>query len=95
MIFRRLTGVGIQDSDPRLKEMVAAIDEGHPERAAKAAKSDSRFYNVLLRNWASPWSSVAVTTLSPFDDIQASAVGLVRDSLDFRLLLTDSNQHGL
>lgn len=87
-IFRRLTGTGLLASDPRLAQMVKAIESGKPEDAARIATTDKSFYNVTLRNWAAPWSSKDAMPDNTFDDMQATAIGIVRDELDGRLLLT-------
>jgi hypothetical protein len=87
-IFRRLTGVLISDQDPRLEEMRKAIDAGRPLDAAKIASSDRNFYRSTLKSMVSPWSDIAGSVLTPLDDLQATAIGLIRDRRDFRKILT-------
>jgi hypothetical protein len=87
-IFQRLTGTGLLESDPRFGQMVAAIANGQPGDAARIATADPNFYRVILRNWSAPWSSVEGAIDNELDDMQALALGLVRDDADARLLLT-------
>jgi hypothetical protein len=87
-IFQRLTGTGLQENDPRYAQMVGAIDDNRVGDAARIATADPNFYGVVLRNWAAPFSSVDGAIDNEFDDLQALALGLVRDDADARLLLT-------
>ena len=86
--FQRLTGTGLQESDPRYNQMVTAINAGNPGAAARIATADANFYGVVLRNWASPFSSADGALDNELDDMQALAVGIVRDDADARQLLT-------
>jgi hypothetical protein len=90
--FQRLTGTGLQETDPRYNQMVTMINGGTPGAAARIATADPNFYGVVLRNWTSPLSSADGAVDNEFDDMQALAVGLVRDDADARLLLT-GNMH--
>lgn len=99
-IFRRLTGTSLTPNDPRLAQMTAAVRSGNALGAARVATDDKNFYKVTLRNWASPWSLKDGNPAAPFDDMQALAIGVVRDELDGRLILTGkfryvSTQNGL
>lgn len=87
-IFLRLTGTGLLDSDPRYATMVQALYDNRSGDAARVATADPNFYRVILRNWSAPLSSTEGAIDNEFDDLQALAVGLVRDDLDARLLLT-------
>ncbi len=87
-IFRRLTGTSLTPNDVRLAQMTTAVRSGDTLAAARIATDDKNFYAVTLRNWAAPWSLKDGSPAAPFDDMQAMAVGVVRDQLDGRLLLT-------
>jgi hypothetical protein len=87
-MFLRLTGTPLVADDPRLAQMAEKITAGRPLEAARIATGDKNFYNITLRNWAAPWSVKDGAPDAPFDDMQATAVGIVRDELDGRLLLT-------
>jgi hypothetical protein len=91
-IFQRLTGTGLREADSRYAQMVSAINAGNTAGAARMASADANFYGVVLRNWSAPFSSADGALDNPLDDLQALAIGLVRDDADARLLLT-GNMH--
>lgn len=98
-IHDRLTG--IPPTDAVLDEMEALIVGGDPVAAARYAMdgdtdSDPNpttpnlgFYNVTLKNWAMPWTNRDFDPFPPLNDYVATVIGMVRDELDFRLLLHD------
>jgi len=45
------------------------------------------FYNVTLKNFASPWTNEAQDVFVPLNDYSATVVGLIRDGEDFRQVL--------
>ena len=47
------------------------------------------FYNVTLKNFATPWTNEEQTVFAPLNDYSATIVGAVRDELDFRRILYD------
>jgi hypothetical protein len=47
------------------------------------------FYNVTLKNFATPWTNEEQTVFSPLNDYTATVIGLVRDDADFRRVLYD------
>jgi hypothetical protein len=87
-IYARLTGSMIYDKDPRLANMAASIASGKPMDAAKIATNDRKFYDSTLRNFSAPWSSKSANPMNTLDDMQATAIGIIRDRLDIRSLLT-------
>jgi hypothetical protein len=87
-IFRRLTGLNLQPTDPLYAQMVEALEQGNAHEAARIVTADMHFYATAVRNWSSPWSSALDLTYQPFDDLQATVAGIVRDRIDFRLFLT-------
>jgi hypothetical protein len=46
------------------------------------------FYNVTVKNWASPWTNEEDDIFAPLNDYSALVIGLVRDEEDFSLLLS-------
>ena len=50
--------------------------------------NNSAFYSVTLKNWATPWTNEAMDTFAPLNDYSATVVGIVRDEVDFRQLLS-------
>ena len=45
------------------------------------------FYNVSLKNFATPWTNEEQTVFTPLNDYAATVVGLIRDGGDFRQIL--------
>lgn len=92
-IHDRLTGV--PPTAAMLEAMVDAIDSGAAVDAAlyaidgapgEAASGD--FYTVTLKNWAAPWTNESRDSFSPLNDYTATVIGMVRDNIDFRELLS-------
>ncbi len=48
------------------------------------------FYNAVVKNWASPWTNEAQDVFQPLNDYSATIVGMVRDAVDFRGILSDN-----
>lgn len=92
-IFARLTSTVLTSSDPRLAEMASLISAGDALGAAKIASNDHNFYNVTLLQFAAPFSTADASPTAVFDDMQASAVGIIRDRLDFRTFLTGDSAY--
>ncbi len=87
-LFRRLTGVPILLSDPRLAEMRDLVVAGDLAGAATIATDDDHFYHNTLRQVASVMTNVDASPLVPFNDFEAMFLGLARDNIDARELLT-------
>jgi hypothetical protein len=47
------------------------------------------FYNVTLKNWASPWTNRDQSIFAPLNDYSATVIGLVKEDEDFRQVLFD------
>jgi len=47
------------------------------------------FYNVTLKNLATPWTNEAQTVFAPLNDYSATVIGAIRDGIDFRRILYD------
>ncbi len=88
VMFRRLTGVPIFVSDPRLGQMADLIQNGRAREAAAIATKDPAFYQVTVKSFAAEISSRSETPYIGLDDIQATFIGTVRDELDARWLLS-------
>lgn len=82
----RLTGV--PPSPAVLEQMVDAIESGQPLQAAEIAMQSPYFYNVTIKNWVTPWTNEAFDTFAPLNDYTATVIGIVRDEVDFREILT-------
>lgn len=86
-LFRRLTGVSLPLSDPRVAQLQQMAQEGRYEDVAAMAIEDSRFYLGTLRNFAAVMSTQEETPSSVFNDFQAMVLGVARDGIDARQLL--------
>jgi hypothetical protein len=84
----RLTG--IPPSEGVLALMAEDIEAATDEKklaAAYRAMENQAFYNVTLKNMATPWTNEEQTVFAPLNDYTATFIGIVRDDLDFRTLL--------
>lgn len=87
-LFQALTGVPIQSQDPKLRQMRRLINRGDKLGAAQIAINDTRFYSVRLRNFAARFGNIDESPQQSFNDLQALVLGITRDDLDARELLT-------
>lgn len=90
-IHERLTGV--PPTEDILLDMVTELEPGGDggEAAAEIAMNHPAFYNVTLKNWATPWTNRDFDVFQPLNDYTATVIGLVRDGdigADFRDVLT-------
>jgi hypothetical protein len=58
-----------------------------PLGVAKAALEQSTFYTVTVKNMIAPATNEEQTVFTPLNDFTATAIGLIRDELDYRQLL--------
>ncbi|HEY7640427.1 MAG TPA: hypothetical protein VH814_11925 [Steroidobacteraceae bacterium] len=49
----------------------------------------SAFYSTTLKNFATPWTNRDRTVFAPLNDYTATVIGMVKDDLDFRGILSD------
>ena len=47
------------------------------------------FYNVVLKNWVTPWTNEDMTVFAPLNDYTATVIGIVRDDVPFNLVLSE------
>ncbi len=87
-MYDRIAGVP-PDADT-LASMVSAIDAGDARAAAALALDAPEFYDITLKNMATPWTNRERTVFAPLNDYSATFIGLVRDGADIRTLLTTS-----
>ena len=79
---------GIPPSASTLQEMTALINAGDELSAAQIALSSPSFYNVTLKNWITPWTNEESDVFAPLNDYTATVIGIVRDDIDFRQILS-------
>lgn len=82
----RITGVPANAS--QLAQMQALIDSGDAIGAAMLAIEHPAFYNVTLKNWITPWTNEAQDPFAPLNDYTATVIGMIRDDVDFREVLS-------
>lgn len=49
--------------------------------------ASANFYNVTLKNFATPWTNRDRDVFAPLNDYTATVIGMVRDNVDFREVL--------
>jgi hypothetical protein len=90
-IHDRLTGT--PPSDSLLTQMKAKIDANDAKGAAMLAMDATSveskgFYNVVLKNWVTPWTNRDRTMFAPLNDYTATVIGMVRDDVPFNTVLS-------
>jgi hypothetical protein len=80
---------GVPPSTEVLEQMVIEIEDNQdPIAAAMIAVEHPDFYNVTLKNWATPWTNVEQDPFAPLNDYSATVIGMVRDDIAFNELLS-------
>jgi hypothetical protein len=79
---------GIPPSETVLNNMEAAIINGDAIGAAQMAMDNSAFYNVTLKNFATPWTNRDQTVFAPLNDYTATIIGMIRDEVPFNQVLS-------
>ena len=97
-MYDRLTGT--PPSPELLNDLESRIDNLGGSEAARSTvalqyildKDSPRskdFYSVTLKNFASPWTNRDQSIFAPLNDYTATVIGMVRDDLDFRGVLSE------
>ncbi len=79
---------GVPPSESVLTAMETAIVAGDAFGAALLAMEDSAFYNVTLKNFATPWTNEDRTVFAPLNDYTATVIGMIRDEVPFNEVLS-------
>ena len=79
---------GVPPSAAVLDQMEQLILNGQPEQAARVAMEAPSFYTTVLKNWVTPWTNREQTVFAPLNDYTATVIGMIRDDVDFREVLT-------
>ncbi|MEO0336270.1 MAG: LamG-like jellyroll fold domain-containing protein, partial [Pseudomonadota bacterium] len=87
-LYQRLVGIKISIDAPIIKDMESFIDNDDWMSAAALATEDPGFYNLVVRDYAVKMSNRELTVKAPLNDMAAMFIGVTRDELDARLLLT-------
>ena len=81
-LYTSLTGS--VPSKAYLRELQALVSSGQAVQAARKIITErSEFYNVTLRNFATPWTNRDGSVLAPLNDFSATVIGAVRDGIPF------------
>lgn len=90
----RLTGVPASDAMLDAMENAISGSGGAVTAAlyaidgAPSVPATGDFYTVTLKNWVTPWTNEAQDVFAPLNDYSATVIGIVRDELDFREILS-------
>ena len=82
---------GVPPTEAVLASMEADVDPGqnnNPIAAAFTAMDNPNFYNVTLKNFASPWTNRDRDVFVPLNDYTATVIGMIRDDVAFNTLLS-------
>jgi hypothetical protein len=80
---------GVPPTPAVLNTMAADIAAGRAVDAAYTAMEHRAFYDVTLKNFATPWTNRDQTVFAPLNDYVATVIGMVRDDVPFNLLLSE------
>jgi hypothetical protein len=79
---------GVPGTNNIIQEMADLIEAGDAQGAAQIAMQSPNFYNVTIKNWVTPWTNEEFDVFAPLNDYTATVIGMVRDDVDFRQVLT-------
>jgi len=79
---------GVPPSQQVLDQMEALVAAGDAAGAARIAMQESSFYNATLKNWITPWTNRDQTMFAPLNDYTATVIGIIRDDVDYRQVLS-------
>ena len=79
---------GVPPTEAVLNTMEALIVGGDAAGAAREAMKARTFYTTTLKNWVTPWTNRDQTVFAPLNDYTATVIGMVRDDVDFRQVLS-------
>ncbi|MDR2214978.1 MAG: hypothetical protein LBE59_03960 [Nevskiaceae bacterium] len=79
---------GVPPSAQTLDQMAAQVASGNARGAADVAMQAPSFYTTVLKNWVTPWTNRDQTAFAPLNDYTATVIGMIRDGVDFRQVLS-------
>ena len=79
---------GVPPTDTVLDAMTLDVTNGDPIAAAYKAMDNRAFYDVTLKNFATPWTNREQTVFAPLNDYVATVIGMVRDDVPFNQVLS-------
>jgi len=87
-IHDRVAGVPPDAATLDLMEQDLLGGSGGPRDAAFRAMGHPEFYTTALKGFVTPWTNVDQTPYAPLNDYTATVIGMIRDGLDFREVLS-------
>jgi hypothetical protein len=79
---------GVPPSAAVLDQMETLVIQGRANEAARIAMQSPSFYTTVLKNWITPWTNRDQTAFAPLNDYTATVIGMIRDDVDFREVLS-------
>jgi hypothetical protein len=79
---------GVPPSAAVLDQMAALIAADDTRGAADLAMANPQFLMTSVKNMVTPWTNVERTVHADLNDYTALVIGMIRDDLDFRQVLT-------
>jgi len=79
---------GVPATEAVLVDMAGDIAAGDAIAAAETAMQNRAFYDVTLKNFATPWTNRDQTVFAPLNDYTATVIGMVRDDVPFNTALS-------
>jgi hypothetical protein len=79
---------GVLPSESVLLAMTDDIRSGDYIAAADRAMEHPGFLNATVKNWVTPWTNEEFDPFQPLNDYSATVLGMIRDDVDFRLVLS-------
>lgn len=87
-VYLKLTGTPANLFDPRFRRVVDLLKRNDYMGAARVMTDAPNFLNVRVRNFSIPFIDKTKRPNDGLNDLQALIVGVVKDELDARLILT-------
>lgn len=87
-IFEKITGAKIQTRSPEIQAIAQLVKDNNLVGAALKATEHRDFLNVTVKQMANAMSLREETIRTRLNDFSASFIGVTRDELDARVLLT-------
>lgn len=88
LIYSRITGESAHIDDQILIDMELKLDQNDDLGAAALATAQPEFYNNTLRFFGQSMTTKAPSYKAPFTDFVATILGVTKDNIDARELLT-------
>jgi hypothetical protein len=89
-LYQRLVGVKTSIDNPKIVQMANLMQQGRGIEAAQIATAEPGFYNNVVRDFGARMATIEQTAGAPLSDLVATVIGVTRDGVDARELLTGS-----